>query len=40
MVAYVDTLDHSSIAGQPVPGAPQQEKEGAELAVLACGSHG
>ena len=20
-VAYVDTLDHSSIAGQPVPGA-------------------
>ena len=25
-VAYVDTLDHSSIAGQPVPGA-QQEQE-------------
>ena len=36
-VAYVDTLDHSSIAGQPVPGAPQQEQEGAELAVLAYG---
>ena len=23
VVAYVDTLDHSSSAGQPVPGAPQ-----------------
>jgi len=29
VVAYVDTLDHSSIAGQAVPGAPQQEQEGA-----------
>ncbi len=36
MAAYVDTLDHSSIARQPVPGAPQQG-QGAELAVLACG---
>ena len=36
-MAYVATLDHSSVAGQAVPGA-KQEQEGAELAVFACGT--